>query len=211
MIPWSYTFLDNFANCPHKAYRRYIAKDLPKEPATDAMRAGIEAHKELELSINKRLPVRREWEPLIAPLRNIAKAEVKFGMTEDRQPIGFFDDPWGRGVCDVLIIKDNDALLVDWKTGKVREDPRELQVQAMLLKTNYPQVQHIKGCYVWLAEAKFGTMYDLEKGVDRCYHATKAAVEEAKEYEDDFEWPKKPNPLCGWCPVSDCEHNRRGK
>ncbi|MEY2875362.1 MAG: hypothetical protein RLZZ373_2733, partial [Pseudomonadota bacterium] len=21
-------------------------------------------------------------------------------------------------------------------------------------------------------------------------------------------WPKTPNPLCGWCPVKDCEHNR---
>ena len=34
----------------------------------------------------------------------------------------------------------------------------------------------------------------------------------AQEIEDcakQNDWPKRPNPLCGWCDVLDCEHNRK--
>ena len=41
MIPWSFTFLNDMGNCPHKAYRKFVARDLPKEEMPEAMRYGI--------------------------------------------------------------------------------------------------------------------------------------------------------------------------
>ena len=136
-----------------------------------------------------------------------ARAEVKYGMTEDRRPASFWESPWGRGALDVEVLDPPKAFLVDWKTGKVREDPRELFIQAMLLKANHPEIKEISGCYVWLAENRVGKLYDLSN-TDRCYHGTVAAMAVAEEYEAQGYWPKVENPLCQWCPVKDCEFNR---
>ena len=40
----SHTFLNDWDNCPHKAFRKFIKKDLPKGPQTDAMKWGNEVH-----------------------------------------------------------------------------------------------------------------------------------------------------------------------
>lgn len=98
-------------------------------------------------------------------------------------------------------------MLFDWKTGKVREDPRELSCQALLLKAHHPEVTLIKGAYVWLKENRVGQMYDLSN-TDRVFNANKAATGQQQECLETEHWPKEPNALCGWCPVKDCEFNR---
>ena len=170
------------------------------------MREGITTHKILEDFINgvsARLPV--ELDAHAAPLkRSGARAEVKLGMTEDFRPAEFFGAPWGRGKADVLILDPPQAMIVDWKTGKVREDDRELRQLALLVRANYPEVNRITGCYVWLKEGRAGPLYDLTD-VNRTYHGTVASMAEAASYGDD--WPTKPNALCSWCPVADCRFN----
>ena len=47
----SHTFLNDWDNCPHKAMRKYIKKDLPKGPQTDAMKWGNEVHSAFEVRI----------------------------------------------------------------------------------------------------------------------------------------------------------------
>ena len=210
MIPGSYTFLNDLGNCPHKAYRKFIRRDLPREDSP-ALREGIETHKVLEDHINSKgaVPVPSHLTAFTGPLLGALgmRAEVKLGMAKDMSPEGFFGDPWLRGKVDVLKVEPPIAFIIDWKTGKVREDPRELHIQAMLVRANYPDVNRISGCYVWLKEGRIGTMYDLTD-INRVYHGTVASMDEAQGYEDKGEWPKKPNPLCGYCPVKDCQHNR---
>ena len=99
------------------------------------------------------------------------------------------------------------AILFDWKTGKVREDNRELMAQSYLLQANYPSIKTVKGAYVWLVENRLGEMHDLTN-TDRWLAGTKATLAKAQEALDSGVWPKSPNPLCGYCPVKDCEHNR---
>lgn len=210
MITWSYSLLADFANCPHKAYRRYIAKDLPREEKSEAQLEGTRAHAAMDYAIKKSVTVELP-EELRAITRTMIQAgatsEHKLGMTEDCTPARFFGDPWGRGVVDVLILKPPVAVLFDWKTGKVREDPRELACHALLVKANFPEVEKITGAYVWLKENRLGASYDLSN-TDRVYHGTRATMSEMSECQASGVWEKKPNPLCGWCPVKDCEHNR---
>jgi hypothetical protein len=110
-------------------------------------------------------------------------------------------------VLDVLIMKPPVAVLFDWKTGKVREDPRELMAQSYLLQRNQPGVTKVYGAYVWLVENRLGEMHDLTN-TDRWLNGTKATLAKEQEALGSGVWPKSPNPLCGWCPVKDCEHNR---
>jgi hypothetical protein len=189
--------------------RRFIAKDVPKEDSPE-LRKGVEVHRRMEEYIKNNgfrwLPPELEAhaKPLLGPT---TKAELMLGMTKDMTPEGFFTDPWGRGKLDVAVFNPPMAFIVDWKTGKVREDDKELRQQALLVRANYPEITRISGCYVWLAERKMGTVYDLSN-VDRAYRETIARMEQAQAYEDAGDWPKTPNPLCGWCNVIDCQFRK---
>src|SRR5271165_5876488 len=126
MIPASFSFLRDLANCPHKAYRRYLTRDLPFVE-TPELKEGKRVHKLLEDYLNShgklRLPV--ALETLAKPLADLgARAEMSLGMDVDRGPVGFWASPWARGKIDAAIIRPSDtgdfAFIADWKTGKVR-------------------------------------------------------------------------------------------
>jgi hypothetical protein len=99
--------------------------------------------------------------------------------------------------------------LIDWKTGKVREEPFELEVQAFLLKAHRPRLEIIKGRFFWLKEKRLGDVHDLSD-TERTANSIRRQIGEI-ESRREREWPKTPNPLCGWCRVTSCEHNSKGK
>lgn len=208
--PFSHTMLSDLGNCMWKGYRKYIAKDLPKEEKSPAQQLGIQVHECFEKAINEKDPslVPQQYQHWVTPLTAMnAKAEVKLGVNEDGSAAEFFGEPWGRGVADVLIVQGTTAFLLDWKTGKKREDSRELMAQSYLVKCNYPAINKVSGSYVWLQENKMGQNYDLTN-TDRWLNGTRSLLNKAQEALDSGVWKKSPNPLCGWCPVKDCEHNR---
>ena len=98
-------------------------------------------------------------------------------------------------------------LIVDWKTGKVRENPFELECQALLLKANHPEIPVIKGEYYWFSEKRPGQRYTLNP--EDTY--VKLAKKLRKSYSVQLEGPmaQDAEPSCGWCPVKDCEYNTR--
>lgn len=208
----SYSLLESFANCPHKAYRKYFARDLPRQPESPEQALGNRIHKEAERFINDLTAdscENKTIEALALPMKQMgAFAETKLGMMADGRGRDFFKEPWARGVVDVTVMQVSTAVIFDWKTGKVREDPKELAFHAMLLKANYPNIKTIKGAYVWLKENALGPMYDLSS-TDRVYNATRVAADRLEERLKSQHWPKTPNALCGWCDVLDCEYNRK--
>ena len=205
--PWSHTMLQDLSNCLWKGYRKYVVKDLPKEQKSKEQELGIYVHRAFETAIRacdvSTLP--EVYRPLAAPMVAMgAVAELKLGVDEMGQAADFWSAR-GRGVVDVLIKRPGTALLFDWKTGKVREDPRELMAQSYLLKANYPDIERVQGAYVWLAESRLGEMHNLTN-TDRWLNGTKSTLAQAQEAAETGHWRKTRNPLCNYCPVKDCEH-----
>lgn len=211
----SFTFLNTWGICNHQAARKYIVKDLPKEAQTPEMAWGNEVHEAMEKRLlgKAQLPeTMRAFIPFAAALDGKGvKPEQQVGMTANGHPVGFWDgSTWLRGKLDAPVMSGTTALLLDWKTGKTREDPYELEVQALLLQAKYPDVKVIKGRYVWLKEGKLGEEHDCSNTMETFnrVHETMDDVAHAIKMET---FTKKPGPLCGWCPVTDCQHNKRGK
>lgn len=212
--PATYTFMRNFENCPRKAWHINVARDLPKEEATDALKWGNEVHKAFEKTINKDIPLpphMTEYRPFTVFRLGEVKAEVKLGVKEDGTPCDFFaGDVFARGVIDVLVTNANLphlAIIIDHKTGSVREDDTELRFHACLLKANYPGIDMISGWYNWLKEKRAGQIHDLALGVLNTWLEIKAFKKKLDELiplgSDAF--PPRENPLCPWCPVKSCE------
>ena len=214
--------LKAFENCPFKGYRMYIAKDLPRTKATEAMTWGQDVHKALDARISKDTPLPAtmiQFEPMAAAIKSFPSAmpvevpphvytEEKLGVNKSGQGVGFFDDDvFGRGVIDVLMVRAPIAVIVDWKTGKRREDPAELEIFAMLLQATRPHIATILGTYEWLQEGEVGKMYDLSD-TGTTWKAVNKQMQEITKMQKTLDFPKTPNPLCGWCPVLDCVHNK---
>jgi hypothetical protein len=212
MTVWSFSFLNSFLQCPHKCWHQYVLKDVPYVE-TPQMKAGNEVHTAMEKRLKGHpLPkVYERYEFFVQPLgRYRIEPELKLGVTITGEPCPFFDaSVWGRGKIDVPIIVKDSAVILDWKTGKVWEDPFELQVQAVLLKARHPELQRIVGSYVWLNESRVGVIYDLAD-TQTTWGKINGIMDEVGHREKMGVWEKKPGKLCGWCPVKSCEHNREG-
>jgi hypothetical protein len=211
----SHTFLNDWDNCPWKAYRKYIKKDLPKQPQTKQMAWGNETHTAFEVRIRHGTPFPAEmakFEAIAAPLVAAgAMAEKMLGITVDGHVCDFFaPNVWLRGKIDATIARGGTAAIFDWKTGKRREEKAELATHAVLLKAWQPTVQKITAHYVWLQDGEVGKAHDVSDTEAKLadIRSTMNAVQNCMEIED---FPKRRNPLCGWCDVIDCENNTKGR
>lgn len=211
----SHTFLNDWDNCPHKAFRKFIKKDLPRSE-TAAMKWGNLAHMAFEVRIKHGtgFPAGMEkFEAVAAPLVAAgATAERMLGIDERGRQVDFFaPNVWLRGKIDATIARDTVAAIFDWKTGKRREEKAELLTHAILLKAWKPTVQKITAHYVWLQDNEVGKAHDVSDTESKLAEIRKTMDDVARCLSDQ-DFPKRPNPLCGgeWgsCEVFDCEFRR---
>jgi PD-(D/E)XK nuclease superfamily len=212
----SYTFLRDWDNCPYKAYRKSIKKDLPKFVHTKETKWGDDVHVAFEVRIKHgtAFPIGMEkFEAIAAPLVAAgAVAEKMLGVTIDGKLCDFFaPDVWLRGKIDATVARPDTAAIFDWKSGRRREEKAELLTHAVLLKAWQPTVQRIVASYVWLQDNQVGKPHDVSDTETTLaeIRSTMNTVRNCMEIED---FPKRPNPLCGgeWgsCPVEDCEFRK---
>jgi hypothetical protein len=211
---WSHSFLSSFAVCEHQAYRRYVTRDVPYEE-TPALLAGRAAHEALEHRLRDGASLPHDHaarEALCVPIDRFAGEkhfEWKLGLREDGSPCNFHaDDVWGRGTLDVALLNGETAMLLDWKTGKVREDPTELAAHAVLLRAHRPALRRVIGRYVWLRTGMLGVPHDVSDTPLKLA-SVRQTMEKVKNNMRGGTWQKHENVLCGWCSVRDCEFNRR--
>lgn len=211
----TYTIINDLATCPHKMYRRYIKKDTPFVPTREAD-WGNEVHTAFEHRIQggKPLPpLMEKWEGFAKPFDGLgAVCEMQLAMTSTGHAAKFFNDTtaWFRGKADTVVMASANAYLADWKTGKSREDPLELEVQALLLKVRYPDIATVKGAYVWLKEDRMGQQHDLSD-FNATWKTVQTRMAEIKDRTETEDWEKTPGPLCGWCDVTDCQYNKKAE
>lgn len=208
----TYTMLQCYDDiCPHQCFRRYIAKDVPFVK-TPEMEFGNEVHSAMEYRVGggKPLPASMShWEPFAAAFDGKgAKTEMQIGLSSKGTIVDYFKgvDLKYRCKIDLHIVNGNKAYLADWKSGSGKyEKPLELQIQAMFLHAKYPQLETIKGNYVWLKENRTGQVYDLSN-TQATWQWCEETVAKIQADRARGEFEKRRGPLCGYCPVEDCEH-----
>lgn len=216
IAPWSYSKAKAFDTCPKQFYHTHILKEFPYKE-TDAMRYGTEFHKAAEEFIRDSTPVPPRFAFATPALEALAAkpgdkhCEMKFGITEDLSPCGFFDsDVWFRGVIDLVIVDGEEATVVDYKTGKSARyaDTGQLELMALATFKHFPQVQKVRAGLVFVVAKEFvRSRYNTEdeKKLWQKWLSEYAKMDTAANANV---WNPRPSGLCrAHCPVTQCPHN----
>jgi CRISPR/Cas system-associated exonuclease Cas4 (RecB family) len=220
--PWSFSSLSTYVTCPRKYWAQYVGKTLVKSPPTPAQQYGTETHKHFEdrLAVGRQLPEHlAQHEPLMQEIekpfpepgkRSVIYTERKVGINRKLEPTGFYDaDVWWRGVIDVQKVNpDGTATIVDYKTGKVKNEMRQLWLFSMY---GFLTGSHtVEALYYW-TETKTRTRVVLP--AVHLPTILNGLVPDLTAYKQSFRddtWPPTPNGLCQkYCDVVGCEF--RGK
>jgi hypothetical protein len=198
----------DFEGCPKRYYEVRVLKKFPFQ-VTEAITYGNVVHEQLEkyVKVGEVLPEHLEFvKPIIDGLTEggfTLYAELECAIDEQWNALSFWSKTaWLRGKVDLIAIKDDFAMVIDYKTGKRKPDPTQLKIYGAMLKAVLG-LKRVESCYLWL-KTKEGDTFDL---TDENFNEVKTEITERigamKEAYEAENFPARTSPLCGWCPALD--------
>lgn len=217
-IAWSYSSLKTFQQCPKKYYHLKVAKDVQDKP-TAATMYGQEVHKVAEDFIKDKTPIPEKYS-FVKPFMEVLDAipgtkycEHKMGLTRDLQPCGFFDkNVWWRGIADLLVINEEKGLAhsIDYKTGKSAKyaDKQQLDLVAVAIFAHFPNIVRVKSGLLFVVSKEFVKSEHNIESKDEYIGKVLPDLDRLEKAMDNGVWNPISGPLCRFCPVKSCTHNR---
>lgn len=208
VLPWSYSSLSAFETCPKRFFLTRISKQIT-EPQTAATMWGNQVHSALEHAVAGTTPLGanfKQYAPLVARIRAAPgkkHVEQRFGVTKGFRPTEFFGkDAWFRGVIDVTVVNEKTAVVMDYKSGKVKSDGDQLKLFAGAAFALYPWVETVKTSYLWLAHDTSTSQAFTREELPSIWQEFAPRVERMEAALESDKWMPRPSGLCkSWCPV----------
>ena len=131
--------------------------------------------------------------------------EHSFGITSKLEPTTYGDkEAIFRGHIDYVGVENDYIVLVDWKTGKYKDeknqDFNQLLFYAIYFFYSYPKINNIKLSYVYVEHNLENTIILERKYLDNYINDLISLIEET---ENDVEFKKNETNLCEWCPYKE--------
>lgn len=217
MTAWSYSSIKTFDQCPKKYFHLKVAKDVKDDP-NEAAIFGDAAHKAAELFIKNGTPIPDKFKVMRPTVEALAKfpgvkhTELKLGVRKTEngfEPCGFFaKDVWWRGIVDLLITNVTVAHMIDYKTGKDAKyaDMKQLDLMAGAIFVHFPEVEKIKSGLAYVVSNEFPKKVHRRDKLGEYMSVFDTQLDQLDAARENGVWNPKSGPLCGWCPVVDCEH-----
>jgi len=227
----THSSLETFHTCPRQYEAKHVLRSVKFQPTYES-RWGDDTHNALENFLNSRGADRipdvtnmltkqnmRDYEVFGRAILERADrkggtvlAERKFAITHDHTSGAYFDSSnWVRGKIDLTVIYPHlrMAEVIDWKTGKRKNDPDQLMMYSASALVDYPNIDVVRAAYGWLREP-------VNKAIDKPFEFSRYGLDtiwasiNSKYYNVVRAWqtntfPPKPSGLCGWCDVTTCE------
>lgn len=212
LLPLSFSSLNNYKNCPRQF--KYTKLDKIPEGPRDmtALLKGGAVHDILEKfpeTSNHKLAKKYfhiaenfiKSELGMKYIFTKSSREYAFGLDEQFKELSFFDkSAIFRGKIDHICIIDNVLHVIDWKTGKYREekwqDYDQLLFYSVFLFEKY-NVDKIRISFVYVEHNIENPLVLLRENLDSYKTQLKGSIQTLLE---DKEFKKNPTKLCNWCP-----------
>jgi len=217
-IVWSFSSLKTFQQCPKKYYHTRILK-TEREPDTVATLYGKSAHTVAEEYILNKTPIPPEFEYMKDMLDQLNAipgeklCEVMLGLTKDLEPCEFnADDVWWHGIADLVVLNEENGIAhsVDYKTSKNSRyaDVKQLDLVATAIFAKYPKIKTIKSALLFVVSKDFVKATHHAEMKDKYIEKPAQDVARIEAAIENGVWNPITGPLCRFCPVKVCEHNR---
>jgi RecB family exonuclease len=219
-MPLSFSRLSTFEQCPAQFDYLYVSKRV-QNSTNEASEYGDRVHKVLEAygllgSEEERITMRAnaaleesatlvKWAGVVDKI--LARPGQKFfehqmAVNKQLQPVDWFDkDVWIRSIADVLVVDGDTAYCLDYKTGKVKDNPTQLQLFAAMVMWHFPQVQTVKTSFIWLRFDETTNAKYERRFLDALWRALEPRFTKVQEVVDLGVFDTKPSGLCPWCPA----------
>jgi len=215
VVQWSFSSLKDFVGCPKRYYEVKVAKNFETK-TTEAITYGKEVHSALEHYVRdgKELPLNyKRFQEMMNALMAIPGkryCEYEMGMHLDKTPCSFHSKSrWVRGIADLLVVDEDTAYVVDYKTGNDKyPDLDQLKLMALLVFTHFSKVNKVKGALLFILKNNLISETYERFQVDSLWDHFTPKVKRLELSYQKNEWPANPTPLCGYCPVVTCEFNK---
>ena len=211
----SYSSIKMYENCPKRYEYQRITKEVV-DTGSEATKFGERVHADLENRLLHGTALPQEsikHEQVCTTLQELTRdatllAEQKLCLNENLTPTGWWDtDAWLRSILDVLILKEDSAIVIDWKTGKRRPDFMQLQLFALQVFKHYPDIRKVKASFVWLKEGTVDSEVYSYDNTNLLWADLLARIERINQSYIKGNFPAKPSGLCPWCPAKNiCEY-----
>ena len=205
----SFSALKMYENCPKRYMHQRINKEV-RDEGGEASKYGERIHEALELRLKDKTPLTDEtkhYEVLCVAMEKAAEggkllAEQKMTLDENLTPTEWFaPDAWLRSIIDVLIVHEDSAYVLDWKTGKRRPDFTQMEMFALQVFKHYPNVNTVKSSLIWLKTKDMDTEVYKREQSNEMWTRLMTRINRIYESAEHDNWPPKPSGLCPWCPA----------
>ena len=133
-------------------------------------------------------------------LLNTSSREIRIGLDDELRPCDYKNAMF-RGIIDFVTIKNDVLFLVDWKTGKYKEqhyqDYNQLLFYSIYFFEKCKNVDNINISYVYV-EHDIENELVLERRFLENYK--KELINIIRSLENDTNFVKNESKLCDWCP-----------
>lgn len=218
-IALSYSRLSQAEMCLKKFHSQYLEKSYPDEGENFFFIKGQRKHTQLEQYVlAKRQPQMvstlkfdddvEEMFPMIDKLCEAMPdftAEQKLAVDTNFKPCGWFDsDVMFRAIVDFRAISDSIMVIIDWKSGKVREyDDKptgQLHLTAAIMFAHHPEVMEATTGYAFI-EHKQMLKKVFQRGED-----LEGPFFKAFEWINSItDWAPSKNQYCKYCLLTNKE------
>jgi hypothetical protein len=215
---WSFSKLRNYETCPKRHYHYDIIKDVAENQTSGPLKEGNDLHKAFERRVRDgiKLPISyiRHEKNLLALMNDHGDntAEQKLAIDNEFRPVGFFSDKaWLRVVIDFCKLRERDAVVVDYKSGKPSDDESQLSIQAATVFHHIEDLEKIKSAYWFVNYDKMVAKIYSRNNLSSIWANILPRVDKLQHAHEEQEYPPRPSGLCiRYCGVSSCPYHGTG-
>lgn len=210
--PWSASSLTAYQSCPHRYFRIRVKRDVKDFPPSDAVLLGRKLHKAFEnaVNLNERLPGEFSgWQSLAEQIKALPGekfAEYPMAVDSNLKPTDYrSSDAFSRGIADLVVLSGDEAIILDYKTGKQKES-NQLGLYAAYAFAKWSNLKRVHTAFVWLKTRTIARKSYSIDDVPMLWNEWLPIVHRLEHAYETGKWDPCPSGLCrGWCPVVDCK------
>ena len=215
---WSFSALSQFETCPKQFWHMRIKRDF-KDSGNENSEFGKHVHDSIAKYFLKgtKLPTDIVYvKPIVDVYKKAAfretMIELKLAINPKFKPVAWMGhDVYCRAIVDAAFVQGPRALLVDWKTGKMKPDSEatQLKLSAVMFMLHEEEVEDVTMRYVWLLNGGKTTTFKMSrKDIPAVWNELAPRLKRYQHAHAHDDFPANPSGLCRkYCPITTCPYH----